>query len=285
MNSDTDGVAPCRHPEVPPDWLVDKVVRLIEQELPADEVVLGKHGLSAAEYTSAYRAAVERLRGRLSATDRAKRQFVERVLDAGVQAGHFRTVGLEKEEQTRVYRVQLRTGMLVGLIRKGCPDGNHSTRWARPDWADELFLWWLCPRSSAHEPGTGIWKGVSRLKKKVLAEPKNQLHGVIFFDAACGSPQRPCPKDAFGMDIDGIRYPPPCVFTLPPVSEPQVSPRNWRGEVSAHFASSLLSLFGVPDSEVERHTSFVGFGVPRGPATRTRITNRYGDGRVCSHTS
>lgn len=280
MTLETDKAAPCRHAGVPAEWMVERVIRLFEQDIARDPDFLKKCGLSAEEYQSAYPVAVERIRGRLSASDEPKRAFVDQILDEGVAKGLFRSARLEASELTKVYRVELASGGTVAIIRKGCPDGNHTTRWDRPGWADELYLWWLCPQSRVHDPGTSVWKGITRIRKKIASEPRNQLDGVIFFDPLCGTPERPCPKTAFGLMLDGIRCPPPCIYVAPHVAGALSGRLNWRGERRVSFPSALLAIFGVPEAEHASYQGFVGYEVDGQNIKTIRVTNNYGGGRT-----
>lgn len=264
MNLETDEAAPCRHAGVPSEWIVERIIRLFEQDIARDSDLLKKCGLSAEEYQSAYPVAVERIRGRISATDEPKRAFVDQVLEEGVARGFFRSIKLEPSKLTKAYRVKLASGGTAAIIRKGCPDGNHTTRWDRPSWADELYLWWLCPQSRVHEPGTSVWKGITRIRKKIASEPQNQLDGVIFFDPLCGTPERPCPKTAFALTIDGVRCPPPCIYVMPHIADIDNARLNWRGERKVCFPSALLATFGVPEQQHASYLGFVGYDVDGG---------------------
>ncbi len=280
MNLETDEAAPCRHAGTPAEWMVERVIKLFEQDIAHNPDLLRRSGLSTEEYQAAYPVAVERIRGRISASDEPKRTFVDQILEAGIAKGQFRSARLEPSELTKVYRVELTTGETVGIIRKGCPDGNHTTRWDRPSWANELYLWWLCPQSRVHEPGTSVWKGITRIRKKIASEPRNQLDGVIFFDPLCGTPERPCPKSAFGLSLDGARYPPPCIYVMPQLSGAPNGRLNWRGERRVAFTSALLAIFGVPEAQHASYLGFVGYeGDGQGIKT-IRITNNYGGGRT-----
>ena len=286
MSDEIDRAAPCRHAGAPADWLVDKVVRVLEVEVARDTQFLKAHGITPEEYDSAYRVAVERIRGKISATDKPKKDFVDCILASGLTQQKFCAASLEDGGLTKSYRVELPSGRSIGLVRKGCPDGNHSARWDRPAWADELYIWWLCPSSRANEPGASLWKGVGRIKNKALTEPENQLDGVIFYDQSCGTPERPCPKRAYGLFLsDGERLPPPCIFVNAAVNADCPGRLNWNGEKTVEFPPALLSIFGVPESEQALYTSFIGYELNNRDVGRVRITNNYGAGRTTSHTS
>jgi hypothetical protein len=280
MSQEISQASPCRHADAPSDWVVERIIKMLEHDILQQTEFLGRFGLTPEEYQRGYRVAIERVRGRISASDQLKKSFVETVLNAGLRNGQFSSVTLEEEVLTKVYRIRLNDGKLVGVIRKGCPDGNHTTRWERPAWAQELYLWWLCPESRVHEPGESVWKGVARIKNKLQAEPQNQLDGVIFFDESCGSGVRPCPKQAYGLSTTAVRIPPPCIYVLPGDLTKSVGRLNWRGERLVEFPKALLSVFGVPTTQTADYTGFVGIELLTSGIRQVRITSNYGEGRI-----
>ncbi len=285
MSQEIFQASPCRHADAPSDWVVNRIIDLLENEMPSQSEFLGRFGLTTDEYQAGYRDAIQRIRGRLSASHQLKKNFVERIVDAGVSSGHFSSVALEEESLTKVYRITLPSGKVVGVLRKGCPDGNHTTRWERPTWAQELYLWWLCPDSRVHEPGESVWKGVARIKNKMLSEPGNHLDGVIFFDESCGTDVRPCPKRAYGLTIDGVRLPPPCIYVLPGRLVGLGGRLNWRGERTMQFPTAFVSVFGVPASQASDYIGFIGLDLVNAAIRQVRITSSYGDGRITSVTA
>ena len=275
-----EDAAPCRHRGAPPDQLVEQVVHLLRTVLPASGEYLGANGLTPDEYGQAFQAAVERIRGSAAADNRERRDF------AGLVVRHLASVkairGYDEPVYGKdtVYRLLLNDGTKVGLIQKGCPDGAHSaTKWVRPEWADELYLWWLCP-SLRYDPGEHIWKGVGRVRKKVSSEPQNQLDGIIFYNSLCGSPDRPCPKAAQSVELDGEKYPPPCVYIFPHWEE-RTREINWRGSTSRRFPGVLLRAFGIEERNLVDYLGYVGFRVS-GADVRTDITCRFGPAMVTS---
>jgi hypothetical protein len=285
MSQEIIQASPCRHADAPSDWIIERIVRLLESDIPLQAEFLGRFGLTPEEYQTGYRVAIERVRGRISASDKFKKSFVRKIFEAGLQNGQFSSVTLEEGSMTKVYRVQLASGKTVGVIRKGCPDGNHTTRWEKPLWAEELYLWWLCPESRVHEPGESVWKGVARIKKKLLAEPQNRLDGVIFFDESCGTVVRPCPKRAYALVLGEVRLPPPCIYILPGDLNASVGRLNWNGGRNMDFPRALLSVFGVPPDSTPDYAGFVGVEVLNSGIRQVRISSNYGEGRITSVTS
>jgi hypothetical protein len=191
----------------------------------------------------------------------------------------------------------------VGIEAKGCPDGNNSTIWDKPPWADEFIIWFLCPESLAHPPGKGLWSGIAtRLMPTMVAEQRS-VDAVMFFDGRCGSARRPCAK-TYGVKgslrksatvIDGQTgkedmLPPPCIYLMPK-SYPSV-PHNLKPPVhtlkQSHFSRAMLTLFNVPESEQSKfvhEASVVAEGTSDGISIQVSVTSRcWADGESRTYT-
>lgn len=267
---------PCRHRGAPSEDLVNQTINLIQNVLAKDVEYLNKNGISRDEFERSFSVAIERIRGSNAANNKERRSFACSVIEKLRDSGSVTSFDVPKYGKDSVYRLRLVNGKQVGIIQKGCPDGAHSsTNWTRPDWADELYLWWLCSGLTL-QPGEHIWKGVSRVYNKVTSESKNQLDGIIFYNDLCGTPDRPCPKQIEGHD----NPPPPCIYVFPTIEEGKTR-LNWRGETQREFPSIMLSSFGIPRDLASQYISYVGFNItPRG--VKTEITNRYGAAKSCT---
>lgn len=266
--------APCRHRGAPRPEVVEHVLKLLSS-LAKDQGYLASHGLTGDEYSHALPLAVEKLRGRMAASNQERRDFVEEIVSVLVDLGVVLRYKKPTYGKDTVYRLFMSGGMQVGLIQKGCPDGKHSSvAWSRPDWADELYLWWVCDSKNL-EPGEHVWKGVNRVRGKVSAAGEDQLDGLIFYNQLCGTPDRPCPKMEHAIERNGIKLPPPCIYVFPRWDHSQ-SLLNWRGETQRVFPRQLLSAFGIEDAHVANFTGHIGFRLSGGEVTRTEVTSRYG---------
>lgn len=272
--------APCRHRGAPHDDLVNQVVHLLADVVAKDERYLKSKGIGLEEFERAFPAAIERIRGSWAASNRDRRDFAKLVIKHLASSQAIKSYDLPKYGDNTIYRLKLKNGKQIGVIQKGCPDGAHSsTRWERPSWADELYLWWLCS-SLKFEPGEHVWKGIARVRKKVAREAGNQLDGVIFFNSLCGAPERPCPKKSRVTTKDGLSLPPPCVYIFPGWKTGQ-DELNWRGTEERVFPPVLLSAFGVDSSDAKNNIGFVGFRIS-GANVRTEITARFGPAKASS---
>lgn len=263
--------APCRHAGGPPEHVVERVRALIAG-IGQDERLLTASGLTPEEYRLALPAAIESLRGSTAASSSDRRTFLSGLLMSMVSKGLVAQVVGPRYGDDTVYRVSIHGYGDVAIIQKGCPDGAHSsTNWQTPGWAVETYLWWLCPLQS-YEPGEHLVKGLQRVTRKLEAEEATRLEGVIFHDALCGSPQRPCPKALRSIVISNLKVPPPCVYLLP--EKNRLGQR--RLPESLRFPRLLLELFEI------RNEPFISFVEWKRTSTRNRsltVRGEFGSGR------
>jgi hypothetical protein len=281
---------PCRH-ALDVD-AIGKVKGLLA-DLPttAPEVVAGA-GVDPADWDILLRAAVESIRGTNSATTSDKRQFIAAILEYGKTRGVFTDWSFIGSTGRQDYRVELPNRTSIGVEAKGCPDGNNTTIWDRPSWADEFVVWFLCPESLAHPAGEGLWSGIAiRLMNKIVAEHQ-VVDTVMYFDGRCGSEMRQCPKDhgvsgelrAEATSIVGQAgaedvLPPPCIYLMPrsyPSIPSNPKPPLRRLSQSA-FARAMLALFNVPDAEqgdYVHEASVEAQGTAGGTKIQVSVTSR-----------
>lgn len=273
--------APCRHRGAPPEAVVTQVVRII-QTISEDNAYLNSRGLSPEEFRLALPVAIEQMRGRSSASNKERRDFLALVLDHLVAAGAIAGYAPPRHGSDTVYRLAVPDIGDVAIVQKGCPDGKHSSvAWSVPDWAAETYLWWLCP-SLKNDPGWHVSAGVKRLRREFFSLRPDELDGVIFHNRTCGTDQRPCPKMRQAVRIGDADVPPPCVWVLPKRADrPDY---NWDGTRTPRFPSVLLSAFGLESPQTPLYTGYVGFRESPG-AHRTTITSRFGPGKTTTFRS
>ena len=273
--------APCRHRGVVPEGVVAHVVKVIET-IGEDDTYLKSHGLSPEEYRLALPVAVEQMRGRWSASNKKRRDFLTLILDHLVSSQAIDMYTVPDYGRDTVYRLSIPAIGDVAIVQKGCPDGKHSSvAWSVPDWAVETYLWWLCPSLKNH-PGWHVSAGVKRLRAEFFSPRPDALDGVIFHNRTCGTDQRPCPKMGHAVRIGEMNVPPPCIWVLPKrANGPE---HNWNGTRTLHFPDILLSAFGLESRHAPLYTGYVGFKEsPHGG--RTTITSRFGPGKTTTSRS
>ena len=273
--------APCRHRGAPPDAVVAQVVRII-QAIGEDDTYLSARGLSAEEFRLALPVAIEQMRGRSSASNKERRDFLTLMLDHLVAAGAITGYVPPRYGSDTVYRLAVPDLGDVAIVQKGCPDGRHSSvAWSVPDWAAETYVWWLCP-SLKNDPGWHVSAGVKRLRAEFFSSRPDALDGVIFHNRTCGTDQRPCPKMRQAVRIGDTDVPPPCIWVLP--KRALGTEHNWHGARTLRFPSVLLSAFGIKAPHSPLYTGYVGFR-DSSSTRRTTITSRFGPGKTTTSRS
>ena len=271
----TEEAAPCRHRGAPPDHVVTQVVQAI-RALGEDEPYLSSRGLSSEEFKLALPVAIEQMRGSLSASNKERRNFLIQLFDHLVAVEAIRDYTLPIYGDDTVYRLVVPDLGDVAIVQKGCPDGKHSSvAWNIPDWAEESYLWWLCPSLKNH-PGWHVSAGVKRLRAQFFSSRPDVLDGIIFHNSICGTDLRPCPKMQHAVLIRDAKVPPPCIWVMP---ERTAGPDyNWSGSRILRFPNILLSAFGIESSMTPLYTGHVGFH-ESSRANRTTITSHFGPAR------
>lgn len=270
--------APCRHRGAPPEEVVARVAEII-REIGGDEGYLQQRGLSASEFELALPTAIEKLRGSRSASTGDRRDFLTMVFRHLETSGAITSFSTPIYGEDTVYRLAVPGLGDVAIIQKGCPDGRHSSvAWTVPAWAQETYLWWICP-SLKGDPGWHVSAGVRRLRGEFFSSRPDALDGVIFHNDLCGSDLRPCPKKTRAVLIGNVMVPPPCLWVMPERGDgPEY---NWAGNRQRRFPAVLLSAFGIGSEESSLYTGHVGYrSLPRDGTT---IASRYGAG--CSTSS
>ncbi len=201
-------IIPCKQTPI----LRDKIRKLAE-DLKAGAYTLGDHGLSESEFYNSglFRAAIERIRGQLSATVSDKREFVQYILDHMRDQGFLRNWELKKEPYSSEYTINLNSGNIAVLEVKGCLDGNSTNIFERPHYADEFIIWSVCTNPGAN-PQRNAWSGIhTRLSSEIITR-KQRIDGIVFWDKVCGTIGRPCPKWMDNTERSSLVGP----FKLPP---------------------------------------------------------------------
>lgn len=268
--------APCRHPGAPLDSVVEKVSNILST-LELNTEYLASQGMTANEYRAALPVAIERMRGSHAAKSSHRRQFLVSLFEQMQHRGIISHFEMPKYGDDTIYRLHIDGYGDVAIIQKGCPDGAHgSVRWNAPEWAKETYLWWLCS-SLNYEPGEHVVKGVNRLRQRFFSPAEDALDGVIFHNELCGTPDRPCPKIARAINVDGLLVPPPCIYIMPE-HDMDGNEWNWTGNRTRFFPAILMSLFGVSEYDSSAYIGSIGFQKRNG-VLRNAISLPFGVGK------
>jgi hypothetical protein len=253
--------------------------------------VVKEGGIAPDEYDLYFRSSIESIRGTFSATGMDKRKFFNAILSAMQDAGVLRSWNFIGTEGRQDYRLVLGNKKAVCIEAKGCPDGNNTTIWERPSWAEEFIVWCQCPDSLHHQPGHGVWSGISTRLMPTIIMNKAMVDAFVFFDGRCGSSMRPC-KKAFGIegnlrskatDIPGEGgrkwLPPPSIYLFPrTMPHPHSNPTPKLHDLkSCRFADALLEFFKVPKEKRPEYLNWANVEV-KGDVAGTHINVKVGFG-------
>lgn len=275
-------VVPCQH-----DANLGKQIADFAEVLKLKAHTLGSHGLSETDFyqSGVFRGAIERIRGQFSASMREKRTFVRLVLNHMQDQGYIREWESAGESNRHDYTITLPSGRVSVVELKGCLDGNNTTIFERPSYAQEFTIWSVCSNEGAN-PRHNVWSGIhTRLSSEILSNQK-QVDGLIVWDWLCGTVGRPCPKVGLGDDrrtvVGPYKLTPPCIYlfpaTIPSVrNNPSPEPHALKG---VEFLDSLHRCFGGKDEEINQVRFVVAH---KGPDT-VRVTT-ISRGGVVQHAS
>ncbi len=247
-----DDVIPCRLARDTEQKVGDYVNSLLEQAH-----TIGNHGLDKDEFhrSGLFRSAIERIRGKMSASMVEKRQFVAALLDHLRDHGFIAEWKSAESSDRHDYEVRNRDNRITAIETKGCLDGNNTNIFVRPPNADEFVIWSLCQNAAA-DPRHNAWSGIhTRLGAEMIVS-KQKIDAVVIWDMLCGTLGRPCPKLAASpertTEVASYRVPPPCIYLFPktipdPRNNPEPDPMRLE-DVS--FASTLFHAFQCREEEV-----------------------------------
>lgn len=223
---------------------------------------LGDHGLDERDFYNSglFRGAVERVRGQFSATMRAKREFVQHVLNHMEDNGFISSWDLTEDASRNDYSVRLPTGRTAVIDLKGCLDGNNTNIFERPTDADEFVIWSICTNLGA-DPRRNAWSGIhTRLSAEMISR-NQRVDGLIVWDMVCATIGRPCPKlsgdDASRLtDVGPFRVPPACIYLFPSSLPSSLAPvASAQSLQSVELLSAFHRCFGGHDAELN-HVDF-----------------------------
>lgn len=250
-------------------------IEAFAETLKTQAHLLGNHGLEEKEFYNSglFRGAIERIRGQFSATMRAKREFVQHVLNHMEDGGFIAGWDVSEAAERSDYWVHLPDNRLAVIALTGAMDGNNVTLFERPAEAHEFVIWSMMT-NAASDPRRNAWSGIhTRLSAEMIAR-NQQIDGVIVWDMVCGTVGRPCPKIAKVpgprlTDIGPFRVPPPCIYMFPADVPNKTAPTAIAQKTSeVALLGAFQACFAVADDEV----NFVDFEIRLGGSETCRKT-------------
>ena len=245
-------VIPCRQSPA----LKKKIEDFVEV-LKTQAHTLGDHGLSEQEFydSGLFRGAIERLRGQFAATMSDKREFVRHVLNHMQDRGFIRDYSEVGNQNRHDYTVDLASGKKCVIELKGGGDGNNTTIFERPAYAEEFIVWSIA-RNTAGDPRRNAWSAIHTRLSAEIVDRQKQIDAVVIWDWACGTIARPCPKVADAPErmthVGPYELTPPCLYlfprTVPAVrTNPNPEPHQLN---EIEFIKALHQCFRGRDEEV-----------------------------------
>ena len=204
-----DNIIPCRKS---PEF--SALINNYADDLRQAAFSIGSHGLTKREFIESglFDAAVERIRGQKAARTTNKYQFIMNILEQMQGKGAIRKWTSTGGDGRMDFKVKNINGTETAIEAKGCLDGNNTTIFERPDYADELIVWSLC-QNTGSDPRKNAWSGLhTRLGVEMISRPEKKVDAVIIWDELCGTSGRPCPK---GEMISSLSKPAPCIYLFP----------------------------------------------------------------------
>ena len=258
-------------------------VKTYAEELLVRAHTIGSHGLDEdAFYASEILdGAIEKLRGRKSATMAEKRDFIRLILNFLQDRDHISEWEKAGGSSRHDYEVRLTDGSITAIEAKGCLDGNNTNIWERPSNANEFVIWSICQNKSS-DIGHNMWSGIATRLVPTIITQKEVVDGVVMWDFFCGTPDRPCPKlrarPEATTDVGQHTVPPPCLYVFPAtVPEPFHNPKPpMRGLTDVKFLDILHRAFLGGTASVHA----VEIELQQREARRQRKTKILRDGEV-----
>ena len=219
--------------------------------------LLEGHGLSEAEFydSGLFRGAIERIRGQFSSSLRAKREFVQHVLNHLQDLNLIHEWELAEAEERSDYQLQLPSGKNAVISLTGAMDGNNTNIFERPDSADEFIIWSVSTNRGG-DPRKNAWSGIhSRLTAEMISNHK-QVDGLLVWDLVCATAERICPKlvacgdDSRLTSVGPFRLPPPCIYVFPRSLPPETGSVDAQSLSDVELLNAFYTGFGGREDEV-----------------------------------
>lgn len=208
-------VLPCRQSAE-----LQKKIEDFVEVLKTDAHKLGDHGLSEQEFydSGLFRGAIERLRGQFAAYMGDKREFVRHVLNFMQDRGFIADYSEVGNQNRHDYTIDLASGKKCVIELKGGGDGNNTTIFERPAYAEEFIVWSIA-RNTAGDPRRNAWSAIHTRLSAEIVDRQIQIDGMVIWDWACGTIARPCPKIEAAPErlsaVGPYRLTPPCLYLFP----------------------------------------------------------------------
>jgi len=219
--------------------------------------VLKTHGVEPADYHSklVFRSAVESIRGTYIASSLTQRQgLVATVLEAMKQANLIAAYQLQGAAQRFDFQVMLasKPKEMVALEVKG-GEGNSINISERPLWANEFILWCHLDGAIVNQPSHGAAAIIFNRVENEMVKRGKHVDVVVFKDARCNTPLRPCPKYKNKLPTTALGVAPDIFLmpeAIPSEHEPEPKPHDLN---NTQLPAKILTAHGVAPKDFEEH--------------------------------
>jgi hypothetical protein len=243
---------PCKHNK---DVVkqIGPAINLISNMDELHPDILKEHKINPDDYKNnlVFRSAVESIRGAFIASSKTGREgVISRLLGsmkANLDIVEYKVTASEKRHD---FEIKIKDNYFVILDSKG-GEGNSINISDRPLSANEFGLWCHLDGAIINDPSRGVQAILNRVGNEMIRKGK-QVDFVIFKDALCGTPARPCPKYPGQEHTIGANAAPDIFIfpkMIPSLDDPEPPLYNI---CELEFPSLVLNYYDVPD--YSKHT-------------------------------
>jgi hypothetical protein len=219
--------------------------------------ILKTHGVEPADYHSklVFRSAVESIRGTYIASSLTQRQgLIATVLETMKQANLIAAYQLQGAAQRFDFQVMLASEPkeMVALEVKG-GEGNSINISERPLWANEFILWCHLDGAIVNQPSHGAAAIIFNRVENEMVKRGKHVDVVVFKDARCNTPLRPCPKykNKLPTTVLGVA---PDIFLMPKEVPTEDTPEPPPHDLDTTLLpAKILAAHGVAPADFNEH--------------------------------
>lgn len=219
--------------------------------------ILKAHGVKPADYHSklVFRSAVESIRGTYIASSLTQRQgLVADVLETLKQKkliSAFQSQGAKQRFDFQVMLTSKPKEMAALEVKGG--EGNSINISERPLWANEFILWCHLDGAIVNQPSHGAAAIIfNRVENEMIKRGKH-VDAVVFKDARCNTPLRPCPKYKGKSPTTNLGVAPD-IFLMPTVVPTEDLPEPDTHDLNTlQLPTKILTAHGVAPKDFNEH--------------------------------
>jgi hypothetical protein len=219
--------------------------------------VLEAHGLTPDDYHPklVFRSAVESIRGTYIASSLTQRQgLVASVLEAmkvNKSITDYKPQGARQRFDFEVMMAKKPKEMAAVEVKGG--EGNSIGISDRPLWANEFIVWCHLDGAIINQPSHGAAAIIFTRVTGDMIKRGKQVDAVVFKDARCNTPLRPCPKYQNKLPPTELGVAPD-IFLLPQAIPSLQNPYPPPHDLHTHkLPSKILASHGVRTNEFDDH--------------------------------